>query len=241
MTSSLTYHPLERIRLPRPVDRYDYVRERCRGLRVLDLGAYDETEVDREQHGSWRWLHGEIAGVAGTVLGVDASDRVRAAGAVETQVGSRIVYGRVEDVAGIAREFGPDLIVAGELIEHTPDPLAWLSELARARPGTALLLTTPNATAIVNLVLAFVHRESCHPDHLQVYSYKTLVTLAGRIPLHALEVRPYYYSAHIFKGRLPRPLAPIVTIADRAFFRPIQYLFPLTAFGWIVEGRLGAP
>ena len=241
MSAPLTYHPLERLHIPRPVDRYDYVRERCRGLRVLDLGAYDETEVDRDQHASWRWLHGEIAAAAKTVLGVDASDRVRTAGEVTTSVGSRIVYGRAEDVAAIAREFAPDLVVAGELIEHTPDPLAWLSELARARPATALLLTTPNATAIVNLVLAFAHRESCHPDHLQVYSYKTLMTLAARIPLHAIEVRPYYYAAHIFKGRLPRPLAPLVTLADRALLRPIQYLFPLTAFGWIVEGRLGEP
>src|SRR4030095_4081512 len=98
MASALTYHPLERLRLPRPVDRYDYVRERCRGLRVLDLGAYDETEVDREQHASWRWLHGEIAGVAATVLGVDASDRVRDAGSVETRVGPRLVYRGSEGV-----------------------------------------------------------------------------------------------------------------------------------------------
>ncbi len=241
MAAPLSYHPLERLRLSRPVDRYDYVRERCRGRRVLDIGAYDETEVDRAQHSSWRWLHADIAAVATDVLGVDASERVRAAGSITTPVGSRIVYGRAEDVAAIATEFAPDLVVAGELIEHTPDPLAWLSALARARPGTHVLLTTPNATAIVNVALAFAHRESCHPDHIQVYSYKTLATLAARIPLADASIRPYYYAAHIFKGRLPGPLAPLVTLADRAVLRPIQYLFPLTAFGWIVEGRLGAP
>src|SRR5690349_23172684 len=98
MPAPLTHHPLERVRVPRPVDRYDYVRDRCRGRRVLDLGAYDETEVDRDQHASWRWLHAEIAAVASAILGVDASDRVRAAGEVTTAIGSRIVYGRVEDV-----------------------------------------------------------------------------------------------------------------------------------------------
>jgi hypothetical protein len=237
---ALTYHPLERLRVPRPVDRYDYVRARCRGLRVLDLGAHDETEIDRTQHRTWRWLHGEIAAVACETLGVDAGEAVRGAGTLRTGVGSRIVYGRVEDVAAIARAFAPDLVVAGELIEHTPDTLAWLSRLAKACPGTAVLLTTPNATGIVNLMLAFADRESCHQDHLQVYSYKTLVTLAARVPLHDLAIRPYYYTPHLFKGRLPRQVAPLVSVLDRALLRPIQYLFPLTAFGWIVEGRLGA-
>src|SRR5262249_56646191 len=60
----LRYLPLERLRVRRPVDRIAYVRERCRGLRVLDLGAYDETEVVKRQHGSWRWLHREIPAVA---------------------------------------------------------------------------------------------------------------------------------------------------------------------------------
>jgi len=225
--------------VPRPVDRYDYVRDRCRGLRVLDLGAYDETEVVKHQHRDWRWLHREIARAARETLGVDASEAVRAAGTLRTAFGSSIVYGQVDDIADIARTFAPDLVVAGELIEHTPHSLAWLSQLAAACPGTPILLTTPNATAIVNLLLAFTHRESCHEDHLQVYSYKTLATLAARVPLGEVEIRPYYYAPHIFKGRAPRLLVPVITLVDRGLLRPIQYLFPLTAFGWIVEGRLG--
>ena len=34
---TLAYHPLERLPVVRPVDRYAYVRDKCRGLRVLDL------------------------------------------------------------------------------------------------------------------------------------------------------------------------------------------------------------
>ena len=60
---SLTYHPLEKLPVPRPVDRIAYVKQRCRDLRVLDLGAYDETEVGKPQHGSWTWLHAEIAAI----------------------------------------------------------------------------------------------------------------------------------------------------------------------------------
>ena len=38
---ALTYHPLERLRVARPVERIDYIVAKCAGLRVLDLGALD--------------------------------------------------------------------------------------------------------------------------------------------------------------------------------------------------------
>jgi hypothetical protein len=192
--------PLQALQVPRPVDRYEYVRERCRGLRVLDLGAYDETEVDKRQDASWRWLHADIASVASETLGVDASEKIRESGGVDTEVGTRIVHGRVEDLDGIVREFKPDLVVAGELIEHTHDTIGWLSGLAEAAPGTRLLATTPNTTSIINLVLAFLRRENAHPDHIQVYSFRTLATLAGRVPLHDVTITPYYYDPHLFVG-----------------------------------------
>jgi hypothetical protein len=235
----LRYLPLERLRIRRPVDRIAHVRERCRGLRVLDLGAWDETEVAKRQHASWRWLHAEIAGVAREVLGVDAAPEVARAGEVRTPCGTRIVHGRVEDLGDILRAFRPDLVVAGELIEHTPDTLSWLGRVGEARPGTRLLATTPNATSIVNLLLAFLSRESTHEDHLHVYSYKTLATLARRLGMREVVITPYYYHSHLMRGRTPRPLLPLVYLADYLCLAPCQYLFPLTAGGLILEGVLG--
>jgi hypothetical protein len=234
----LTYNPLEKLPVPRPVDRIAHVRERCRGLRVLDLGAYDETEIDKPQHGAWRWLHAEIAASAAEVLGVDASPKVKAAGGVTTPVGTRIVYGTVEDLGPLVRDFRPDLVVAGELIEHTPDTLGWLAALGRARPGVRLLATTPNATSVINLGLAFLRRENNHPDHLQIYSFKTLATLSRRLGLTDVSIRPYYYQSHLFLGKVPRFLTPAVWAVDWLALRPTQFLFPLTAFGLIWEGVL---
>jgi glycosyltransferase involved in cell wall biosynthesis len=241
MRSQFAYNPLEPLRVGRPVDRYRHVRERCRGRRVLDLGAYDETEVDRPQHASWRWLHAEIAAVAREVLGVDASPKLKAAGAITTSCGTRIVYGTVETLDDLLHKFKPEMIIAGELIEHTPDALGWLSRLASAAPGVHLIATTPNATSIINLLLAFLGRENSHPDHLQVYSYRTLSTLAARVPLSEVTIRPYFYDPHLFSGRVPRWAAPLVAGVDGVFLRPIQWLFPLTSFGLIVEGTLGDP
>ena len=140
-----------------------------------------------------------------------------------------------ERVAG----FQPDLVVAGELIEHTPDALGWISRLAACAPGADFLATTPNATSIVNLLMAFFGRENNHPDHLHVYSYKTLATLASRVPLARPSLTPYYYDPHLLLGRLPGLAGVAAGALDTLVLKPAQFLFPLTSFGWILEGRLG--
>lgn len=206
---------------------------------MLDLGAYDETEVDRDEPRR-RWLHAEIAGVASEVLGVDASPKLADVGGITTFCGTRIVYGTVEDLDDLIGGFQPDVVVAGELIEHTPNTLGWMSNLASICAGVTFVATTPNATSIINTVLALGRRENCHPDHLHVYSYRTLRTLAKRVPMREVVIRPYYYDPHLFFGRLPEALAPVVTGVDRLFVRPLQYAFPLTASGLILHGVLGA-
>jgi Methyltransferase domain len=236
---ALDENPFARLPVPRPVDRYAYVTGHCRGKRVLDLGAYDETEVDREQHSSWRWLHAEIAAVAKEVLGVDASPKLKNLGSVETSVGTRIVYGQVEHLDEILADFQPDVIVAGELIEHTQDTLGWLSRVAELQPGTRIIATTPNTTSVVNVLLAPLRREVAHPDHIHVYSYRTLRTLAGRVPMGSMTVLPYYYNRHLFYSRVPHWASPIVTLADVLFMKPLQWLFPLLSTGLILDGVLG--
>ena len=82
----LKYLPLERLTLLRPVDRFAFITNRCRGLRVLDLGAYDETEIGKTQHKSWTWLHKSIAGSAKEVLGVDSSQHLAECGTINTEL-----------------------------------------------------------------------------------------------------------------------------------------------------------
>jgi hypothetical protein len=236
----LEYLPFEKLTVPRPVDRIRHVCSACAGRRVLDLGAYDETEVKRKQVGAWRWLHREIAAVASDVLGVDSSTELQAAGSVTTDAGTEIRFGRVEDLGSVVAAFRPEIIVAGELIEHTPDTLGWLAALAAHAPGVRLVVTTPNATSILNLALAFARRENCHPDHLQIYSFKTLTTLANRFGLDDFTIVPYYYDSQLLQGRAPRMVRPLVLATDRTVLRAIQWLFPLTSFGLILDGRFPA-
>ena len=187
--NDLRYTPLERLPTRRPVDRVRFVLERCRGKAVLDLGCYDETALVKQETAAW--LHGEIARVARRVLGVDGSDQIPPAG-LATGATSRIVKGDVTALPPAAREADVEVVVAGELIEHLPDALAFLEQLRRLFPGRELVATTPNATSLTNVLLGVASRESTHRDHLQIYSHKTLCTLCRRVGFPAWDVVPYY-------------------------------------------------
>ena len=229
----LAYAPFERVCSRRPVAKFLFVTALCAGRSVLDLGAYDETAVDVKQ-GTGDWLHGEISAVARRVVGIDNSPLLPEGG-LRTGEHSVIVRGDICRLDSIALDEHPDVIVGGELIEHLPDALAFLRQFA-ADPrfrGSRLVLTTPNACSLHNVILGLFGRESTHRDHLAIHSYKTLATLLRQAPLTDWEIIPYHVrfseSALAARGLKRR--------AIRVFERVVNTLesaFPLLSGGWIV-------
>ncbi|MDO8484384.1 MAG: class I SAM-dependent methyltransferase [Candidatus Limnocylindrales bacterium] len=123
--------------------------EHC--LRLMHLRAYDEAV----SHAAGRDVldigcntgYGTIrfAPVAGRVVGVDVSPRAIDAAR------QRAPDGRPEFVltSGFELPFPDDsfdLVTSFQVLEHVPDPLAYLKELQRvAHPGGIVILATPNA------------------------------------------------------------------------------------------------
>lgn len=235
---SLAYVPLERIAVRRPVHRVPYIAERCRDRVVLDLGCLDATALVKRDTGAW--LHGAIARTARQVLGVDQAADIPDAGIV-TGPRSRIVRGDVtawlrDDQRAIRAPDGApiDTVVAGELIEHLPDTLGFFETVRERFPGKALLCSTPNATALHNVALAAWRRESAHPDHLQVYSYKTLATLCRRAGFAAWEIVPYHVSFAEMRLRNGGFSGTLIAAAERAS-NAVEWLLPLYAGGLILD------
>ena len=136
-SSDCEYSQLEMVhRLPPAtlVDRFEYLRERCRGRRVVHVGFVDAgcQELNLQ---SGAWLHEHLATAAGELIGLDLDqagvERARARGYEAHAVDCR-------DVDAV-RALGlppADVVVAGEVIEHLDDPgsfLDGLHELARRR------------------------------------------------------------------------------------------------------------
>lgn len=232
MTQHLAYETLERLRVPRPVDRVAFIAERCRDKRVLDIGCLDETAIAKRD--TDHWLHGRIGTFAQNVLGIDSSDQVPADGIV-TGKNSRIVKGD-----GLQPDVNPDdidVIVAGEFIEHLESPIAFLRAMKERFPGRKLLLSTPNGLSFANSLLAGIGREAQHPDHLLTSTYKTLNTLCLRAGVSDWDIVPYrfYATEMLLESSGAKKMA--VRLVEKAV-RVIEYIFPLLGFGYVVEIRL---
>lgn len=124
-------------------DRAEFLVDRCRGRRVLDIGcvAHDVARMQSPQ-----WLHGRIAAVADVCLGVDVLDD----GVAEmNRLGFRALSHDLTDGPGPIAAEGPfDVIVAGELIEHVGS-IDMLFQAARDLLSASgeLVITTPNPWA----------------------------------------------------------------------------------------------
>jgi SAM-dependent methyltransferase len=232
VTQELTYQTLERLRVPRPVDRVAFIAERCRDKRVLDIGCLDETALAKRD--TDHWLHGRIGTVAHDVLGVDSSDQVPPEGII-TGANSRIVKGDGLKPDVIADSF--DVIVAGEFIEHLESPIAFLRAMKKQFAGRTLLLSTPNGVSFANGLLAGIGREAQHPDHLLTSTYKTLNTLCLRARVSEWRIVPYrfYATEMLLECSGAKKLA--VRIVEK-LVRAVEYMFPLRGFGYVVEIRL---
>jgi 2-polyprenyl-3-methyl-5-hydroxy-6-metoxy-1,4-benzoquinol methylase len=231
-TSSVTYQPLERLSICRPVERIAWIAERCRGKVVLDLGCFDETALIKE--GTRYWLHGRIAEGAKAVVGIDNSPQIPAEG-ISTGPSSRIVPGDVTAIdQSVIGRTDIDVIVAGELIEHLPDTISFLRQLKRLFPGREFIASTPNATSLTNVLLAGMARESSHPDHLHVYSYKTLHTVCLRAGFKTWRIIPYHvqYTEMLLRARGFR--RSLVKAVERAINLG-ESAFPLTSGGFLLN------
>jgi hypothetical protein len=231
----LHYTPLERIALRRPIERIAYIVAACAGRRVLDLGAMDETAWQAKR-GQGTWLHEEIGAVAARVDGFDSSSLVTDEG-LTTGPRSTIRRGNITDIAALLAQLDelPDVVVAGEIIEHLEDPLRFLSEL-RNQPGLVgrtLILSTPNATALHNCLIALGARESTHHDHLCIFSYKTLNTLCLRAGFSGWSIVPYVSRFTEMRARNHGWRGLLLAIGERTI-NAVEWTFPMLSFGYVV-------
>lgn len=228
----LNYTPGEKLLLSRPVDRVGYITNACASKKVLDLGCYDETALIKENTG--KYLFAEISKVAKLHIGVDNSTRLPDEG-ITYSASEKILKGDIYNLQEMY--FGNvdfEVIVAGELIEHLPNTLDFFKHIKQHYAGKHLICSTPNATSLSNIFLALFQRESCHIDHLQVYSYKTLNTLCRLAEFKNWKIIPYHVKFTEMIMRSSGIKKSMVSISEKTL-NTTEFLFPLTAGGIILD------
>jgi SAM-dependent methyltransferase len=218
------------------VDRYQHLLGVCRGKRVIDLGFVDEGRLTTKRK-QRAWLHELLSRSARELVGIDSdAGGVRLARklgfesyAADCQSDSDLMDLELEQA---------DVVVAGELIEHLDRPGDFLEAVKTlVGPTGVLVLTTPNAARLTNLLGSLAHRELANPDHVAWYSWHALKTLLER---HGWVLRSVaFYS--IARLAPPRSLAWSERLklravnGIRAAMRPLFLLRPALADGIVAE------
>jgi SAM-dependent methyltransferase len=201
------------------VDRLAALRDLVRGRRVVDLGFVDEGHMGAKR-GRGTWLHEVVAAEASVAVGIDAD----AAGVERArELGFDAHAGDVEDRESLAA-LGvepAEVVLAGELIEHLDRPGDFLEAVKElVAPDGRLILTTPNAHALTNVLGGLAGRELVNPDHVSWLSWRTLETLLARHGWR-IESLSYYRFPRVESG----------TAAARLLFNGYQ-LFARPLFAW---------
>ena len=171
--------------------RFEAIRPFVTGRDVLDLGAGS---------GFWRadWIHAQIREVASLCIGVDHEQEYVAN---SRELGAEVIQGDVENL-DLGRLF--DVVFAGELIEHLSNAGRFLETCEKhLRPGGLILITTPNAFSLSNLIRRGFQNVPPNPDHTAWFCSSTLTQLVMRYGFEDSAI-------HYLKHRSPRPALRIV-------------------------------
>lgn len=183
-------HPLPAARL---VDRVPFLQEQARGRRVIHVGFADAGYRQFHQ-AQEEWLHAHLATTADVLVGVDLdAEGVEAARADGYEAHAADCCDPAA-VAALGLE-PAEVVVAGEIIEHLDNPGGFLDALHQlCGPDGRLVLTTPNAYGWVNPVAALANIEVNHPDHIVMYTWRTLSQMLRRHGWEVVETATYVPS-----------------------------------------------
>jgi 2-polyprenyl-3-methyl-5-hydroxy-6-metoxy-1,4-benzoquinol methylase len=211
------------------LERDAHLVSACRDKDVLHVGCTD-APFTRSKYQSGDLLHSKLQVVARKLAGVDIDafsiHWLSEQGLSNLHIGDASQIENIVPIIG----FSPDIIIAGEVLEHLSHPLDFLLGIRKfMRPSTKLLLSVPNAFYIEGFVRVALGFEKVHPEHVAYYSYFTLQELLARADLRIADFHPCTYETTVASGRLSRILAA-----------PILLLCPHLAPGYVVQATLSS-
>jgi 2-polyprenyl-3-methyl-5-hydroxy-6-metoxy-1,4-benzoquinol methylase len=191
----------------------------CAGRRVLHVGCADSPLTD-ERLDNESLLHAKLLREASAVHGVDV-DRASVE-ILRDRLGGEYSVADVSDSKdrGDLVKFKPEIVLAGDVIEHVRDAASFLRGIAalmrEVSDGVELILSTPNGLAFRNMVNTLAGLEFIHPDHVYVFTPASLARLASDCGLRPK--RWFFYHLDSGKGSRARCYDAISRVA--AHVRP---------------------
>ena len=200
-------------------ERIDWIARQVAGATVIHIGCVDHLTMIEAQRTKGLWLHEHLCATASRCIGLDVSEEgVRY---VRNALGYNDVF-----VCDVERDDPPigslelwDYLVLGEVIEHTDNPVAFLTSLRRRFRGRVnrLIITVPNAFGWGNFVRAMGHREMINSDHRFWFTPYTLAKIVSRAEME-IELFDWVNSEPV-RVRGPRSLLRFLVCRIRPALR----------------------
>lgn len=178
------------------------------GRRVLHVGFADHVPLIASRVADGSWLHARLSQSADVCIGIDINPK-----AVATAHG--LGFDNVHELDIFAdhapaklAEWQLDMVLVPDVIEHLPDPAAFLRRLVQCLPEAEFVVTVPNALSLRNAAQAMAGVERINTDHRAWFSPFTLLKILADAGLHATGLHACQVTAAgSVKGRLLRTLA----------------------------------
>ncbi len=155
--------------------RGDVLVQWVAGRRVLHVGFADHVPLIASRVADGSWLHARLTRSASVCEGIDISPQ-----GVATARGLGFENVHALDIfapaaAATLAGWRLDLVLVPDVIEHLPDPAAFLRRLTQCLPAAEFVVTVPNALSLRNTVQAARGVERINTDHRAWFSPFTLL------------------------------------------------------------------
>lgn len=153
---------------------------------LLDVGAASGIFLEQGEKNGWS--------VEGIELSPELADRARNKGFTVTE-------GLIEELPGNSKF---PIVTAWEVIEHTIDPIEFMARLrGYAQDGGLIALSTPLSNGLPARVLGSQFPMICPPEHISLFSRKSITMLGERLRLKMVRFRSF---SNLTKVNLERGL-----------------------------------
>lgn len=190
--------------------RIELLKELLPGKRVVHFGCVDHLPLIEYRRKTGRWLHEVMSGICQRVVGIDIN---------EAGIAYMNEQGFESYVANVITEPAPaavtsekwDYLVAGEVLEHIDDPVAFLKAI-RAKYGPCterIVITVPNALSYTNFRFALRNTELINSDHRFWFTPFTLMKVAVQAGIQVenfdlcVDEKPSVFSIKYWLGNKP--------------------------------------
>jgi len=170
------YHHDEKL-----LGRNDFLKGIVKNKNIIHVGFVDHIPLIKKKIDSKKWLHSILTDSSKKCIGVDINEDGVNYVKKEFGIDNVITVDLIKDrVPGILKKDHWNIIILADVIEHINSPVEFLEQIRKKYSPLcdSMLITTPNAFKLGNIINIFKNSEIINSDHRFWFTPYTLAKIA---------------------------------------------------------------